>query len=504
LCLLIINCFAANHLQAPPASNLAVEVIDLSALTQRQRDAYAALINKHGKQVPGAPSGESAISLMQGYASTSMANTTCMVLRVYKPLVEQHGKEFAEKVEESDEEDGDLAWSGLDEEKMVLRQELQVTSPVAAAAPKLTKAQQKKLAKKQAAAAASGGTVRISLETLVSDEDVDRDFKAKLEATEALLLMTIIKDYDLSGSVKGWFGSLLQRTLGGQSWSKVLCVRLGLLAWQYPFRQSTFYCSSARRPVARSAAVLRAVAEWNKNLPSSERCTVLLDPTYQHEAAERAIVPSGWQPTPLPDSHIIDLRRYKGMTLQEYLKAIKYRDQEGNFKRAGGVVVESTEFTDEECSEVMRMWHQIADKRTSGGETAVLAKPDQSFLQQLGSTANAGDRSLMFLRANGGAQNVASCVLFRLGDTITSDLQGLDYEHARPLKAYFVMMQHVIAIALREGYSFVDFGPTTAKPKMDIGCKSVPLVAAMYAGNPIISAAIGIAAGNVSKSMSQQ
>jgi len=82
-----------------------------------------------------------------------------------------------------------------------------------------------------------------------------------------------------------------------------------------------------------------------------------------------------------------------------------------------------------------------------------------------------------------------------------TDLQGLDYELARPLKAYFVMMQHVIAIALREGRSFVDFGPTTPKPKCDIGCVSVGITGAMYANSPILRTAIRIAANKVTESL---
>ncbi|KAG8838070.1 hypothetical protein FRB91_007798 [Serendipita sp. 411] len=80
-------------------------------------------------------------------------------------------------------------------------------------------------------------------------------------------------------------------------------------------------------------------------------------------------------------------------------------------------------------------------------------------------------------------------------------MQGLDYELARPLKAYFVMMQHVIGIALKEGKSFVDFGPTTPKPKLDIGCTSVGITGAMYAVNPLLRAAIGVAASKVTSSM---
>jgi hypothetical protein len=201
-------------------------------------------------------------------------------------------------------------------------------------------------------------------------------------------------------------------------------------------------------------------------------------------------------------SHIIDLRPHKGKTLPEYLKAIKYRDQEAAFKRAGGDVVEDLEFGELSCAEVRRLWGMIAEKREGEGSTRVLAVPDENYFATVGK-GSAGKRSLLFLRIpdpdieSGLRIHIASCVLFRLGSTITSELHGLDYARARPLKAYFVMMQHVIALALAQGFDFVDFGPTTAKPKLDIGCMSVPMVGAMCASGPFLGAAIKVAARRV-------
>jgi hypothetical protein len=123
-----------------------------------------------------------------------------------------------------------------------------------------------------------------------------------------------------------------------------------------------------------------------------------LNPTYQHGDGEWAIAPSDWIPTPLPPSRVMDLRSYKNKTVAEYLKAIKYHDQEGHFKKANGEVLESTDFMDDQCAEVMCLWHQIAKKRTGEGETAVLSIPDEGMLMQLCGGPK-GDRSLLFLEA---------------------------------------------------------------------------------------------------------
>lgn len=502
-----VNFWASHYLQEPPPSSLSVEPIDLNDLSQPQRDAFAKLINKHGKVSPDAPAGDAAMSLMLAYQNSSLPNMKCRVLRVYKPSKIPDKSTILSTMAVNYTYEDDWAWRNLDLEQMAIKNrasflEAPVTPVVLApVVPKMSKKQQKKIAKAKAENAANGGPV-MPLSPIQSPEQLqaELEFAQKLESTEALVMLTEISDYDLTGTVQGIGGRILRRTLGGNSYFKPLCVRLGLLAFHWPFRQATFYTASTRRPVARSAAVLRAVAEWNDKRPKNERCAVLLDPTYKNGDGDRAIAPSGWQPTPLMPSHVIDLRPYKNKTLAEYLKAIKYRDQEAAFKKVKGEVIESVDFTDAQCAEVMSLWHQIAQKRTGEGQTAVLATPDEHMLMQLGADAK-GDRSLLFLRAEG--KTVASSVLFRLGDTITSDLQGLDHERARPLKAYFVMMQHVIAIALKEGRSFVDFGPTTPKPKMDIGCTSVPITGAMYAVSPFLRASIGIAANKVTESMTE-
>jgi hypothetical protein len=83
---------------------------------------------------------------------------------------------------------------------------------------------------------------------------------------------------------------------------------------------------------------------------------------------------------------------------------------------------------------------------------------------------------------------IASSVIFKFGKKLlTTDLQGLTHEKARPLKAYFAMMQWITKAALENGFEFIDFGPTTAGPKMDLGAFQAPMQAAGYASNPIVA-----------------
>jgi hypothetical protein len=238
---------------------------------------------------------------------------------------------------------------------------------------------------------------------------------------------------------------------------------------------------------------MHSIAKWNKH---NEKCTILLDPTYKHDYSEAGIGFSGWIKVTLPNSHIIDLRPYKTSSLKQYFKGVKYRSQENTFKQAGGEAVETFDFTTENCQIVVDMNNNIAESRTEGNQSDTLLHPTAQFIQGIGMHYNESKyRSLLYLKVDN--KIIASCVIFRLGDTITSDIQGLDGEVSKKYKAYFVMMQEVIRIALDEKISFVDFGPTTETAKVSIGCEVVPLVGSLYPKNKLLGPIIKLAASKV-------
>lgn len=518
----LISLTATAFLQSRPESHLKVEVFDVNSLSAAQVKAFATLIDKFGKTVPGSPSGENAMSMLRSYAAVKMPGLKCRVLRVYKPtanskdsLANIQNKAANMASQSVADYYTDKEFQNLDRQNVLpsdLELELEtqslrtlvsmVTQSGSGDKPKTLSKNQLKRMKKKAAVGKKRESVPFPLENPISKEEIRKEveFNEKIMATEALVLLTCIDNYDLTTSSNSKFYRFLYKTLGGGSPIKFwrpLCVRLGLLGFHWPFRQATFYCSPTKRPVARSSAILRAITEWNKQLPSKEKCSIMLDPRYANDTSERAIEPSGWSRVPLPPSHIVDLRPYKGKSLNEYLKGVKYRNQNGTFEKADGEVIETTDFSEENCAEVLRLWKNIAEKRTGDGNTSVLADPTLELFETLGDRQinQHGDRSLLFLRVDG--VNIASCVLFRLGDTITSDLQGLDHELARQYKAYFVMMQETIQIALKEGISFVDFGPTTAKPKLDIGCRSIPLIGGITTVSLILRCGLGMFAKNI-------
>lgn len=494
----IILCTRYYRLRHAP--RLMVEVIDLSSMNPIQKTGYAHLIDFNSRSNPGIL-GETALALMETYSQSKVPNVRCKVLRVY------NDKDVFDGPSRYTNRKGLSTWEVLDQEKTIFgldssntQSEQDIRSLIEdnlSQEKPLSKNQRKRLAKK-----AAKKRVSKSLDSILDKEKSQSDFLERqriykeLMSTEALVLLTAIDNYDLTEAIPGKFGRALGRMFGKDSKLRLLTIRFGLLGYHWPFKRATFYTSSTKRPVARSAAVMYAISKWNKKQPCSERCTMLLDPLYKNELPSEAIEYGGWYKINLPASHIIDLRPHKNQNISQYLKSIKYRNQDGNFIRNGGEYIEIKDFSMEDCHKVIKLWNNIAESRASSGRTAMLATPDVDFIYHLGLVANEKkDRTLLFLKVNDTI--IASCVLFRLGDTITSDLQGLDHEVGRHYKAYFVMMQKVISIALEEGRSFVDFGPTTEKPKLDIGCSNVPLTGAIRANQPILSPVIAYSADQV-------
>ncbi|CCH41604.1 putative membrane protein [Wickerhamomyces ciferrii] len=486
------------YLNPPRKLNkLKVEEIELSKLNKTQKSEFAKLIQFNHKTNPGID-GQAAMALLEAYSISPLKGMKCKVLRIYKDDIESNLPTYETY----------KGWDALDKQNLIFDDDFEryssVETLVEDAKPlsknqlkKLQKKQQQKQQKKQQKQQSNQSTSFFNNETINTEEDYEKakEFYQKLISTEAISLLTVIEDYDLTNSVEGPFGKFLSYCFGVNSMTRLMTIRFGLLGFHWPFRKATFYCSSTKKPVARSAAVMEAISHWNSNLNAGEKCSIILNPTYANDHSSSAIEASGWNTLPLPSSHVIDLRPYKGKSLSFYLKQIKYRNIDTKFSEDSGEVLEKFEFTTEDSQDLIKLWKNISNKKSESGKHSNLINPNEDFIMSMGEVNENKDRSLLFLKVNN--ENLASSVLYRLGDTITSDLQGIDYSQGKEYKAYFVMMQKVIEIALKEGKNFVDFGPTTSKPKLDIGCQSIPLKGAITAPNRFLSLCVKFAASNV-------
>ncbi|CAF3468711.1 unnamed protein product [Rotaria socialis] len=313
--------------------------------------------------------------------------------------------------------------------------------------------------------------------------------------TEAIVFLTLISHYDTTVSAlpKSSWGGILQRTLGSQNCMpcfRPLALRLGLLGFHWPFRAGIFFTSCHADAASRAVHVLESVLEWNGMQNSKLHCDVLLLPTLSTEPMARAINSAGFFPLPLPPTHMLDLRSHHGKTLEEYMKSLKKsrrRPYLQQFLKKGGIVEVIHDLSRLEVGAIVcDQWENIARARQEKNEPPTLARPSAQFITAIGHTMIESYRSVILLRFNN--EVIASSVIFKFPNKLfTTDIQGLTHEKARPLKAYFVMLQWVIKEALNEKFDFVEFGPTTPGPKMDLSCTQVPLQAAGYCGNPIIA-----------------
>ncbi|CUM68059.1 uncharacterized protein PRCAT00005774001 [Priceomyces carsonii] len=470
------------------ARELIAEEIDLSSLKPYQRAAYAKLISSNSRSNAGV-SGEEILSLMDAYSVSKLDNLRCVVLRIYDPRKsgsisspDERNRLF-EKYQAVDYNEKFF----FDEAKEDLSVEILDTLKP------MSKNQRKRLLKK---ANAKKKVVEFPLNSVTSDAEFEDEMKfySDLKSTEALVLFSIVDSYDVTSSIPGRLGKIMSRYFGANSFSKFLCIRVGLLAFHWPFRHSIFYCSSTKNLGLRNALIFKAIAKYNNR--QKRKCTIIIDPMYSCPATDNSINYSSWVEVSLPPTNIIDLRPHKKESPLEFFKSIKYRVQSDAFLNAGGVVFEKKEYSKSSCSTALDLWSNIAVSRMEHGCNGYFANPNLDFFETLVSYDNEmSKRSLLFLEIDGEA--IASCVLFRLGETITSDLQGLNYEKGRRHKAYFVMMETVVKIAMKEGKSFVDFGPTTDASKHSIGCQSVHLTGALYTSLPFVSGIINFVAKKI-------
>ena len=313
--------------------------------------------------------------------------------------------------------------------------------------------------------------------------------------TEAIVLLTIIHQYDTTESafLQGPWSSILRRMLGSQNCipcCRPLVLRLGLLGYQWPFRTGVFFTVHRNDTISHAADVLQSIIEWNEMQNSKLHCNVLLLPSLSTELVARAIHTAGFFPLPLPPTHILDLRPHHGKTWKEYMKTLKKGNRRPYLQRflaSGGIIEEIHDLSRIEVgTTVCAQWDNIAKVRREKNEPPTLARPSVQLITAMGHMMAEPYRSVVFLRFNN--EVIASSVIFKFPKKlITTDIQGLTHEKARPMKAYFVMLQWVIKEALEKKFDFVDFGPTTPGPKMDLGCIQVPLKAASYCGNCLIA-----------------
>eukprot|EP00471_Norrisiella_sphaerica_P013303 CAMPEP_0184505176 /NCGR_PEP_ID=MMETSP0113_2-20130426/52853_1 /TAXON_ID=91329 /ORGANISM="Norrisiella sphaerica, Strain BC52" /LENGTH=648 /DNA_ID=CAMNT_0026894859 /DNA_START=744 /DNA_END=2690 /DNA_ORIENTATION=- len=293
----------------------------------------------------------------------------------------------------------------------------------------------------------------------------------------AYVFVTICEKFDLTNYIPGILGSILGRIFGSDGCIPLLSLRWGIIGFQYPFHSGLFLVKSDD-PKFDMTMVQRAVVGWNDSL--TRTCHVLQSPCYVTQLDSRAFQDAHFLNLAVGPSVLVDLRRYKGMTYKEFqrvaLKKGNRRNHDAFFAKKGGTIVVSREFEDfdtEYPRVVARLAQYTANRRSAVGEVVIPVPVTATLIQSISEVHQHEFRSLFGMSVNGQPAGSAVVFEFPASRLMTSDMSGLRHEIARPTRAYFAMLAVTVEKALKEGFDFVDFGPTTLEPKMDVGGRLV-------------------------------
>lgn len=296
-----------------------------------------------------------------------------------------------------------------------------------------------------------------------------------------LIFITIVERFDLARYVPGCFGRALSRMFGSFSCIPILSLRWGLVGFQWPFHSGVFMMRRAATDAGRvdeMVQIQRALVRWNDR--SDVGCDVLFLPSMVTQAESLAFERSNFLNMPIGPSVVVDLRRYRGASFKEFQRAALKRSDRRNhadyFERKGGsfhVSRDFSQFSDAYPRVVASLTGFTAQQRMQRGELPAFCRITPLAVQTIAERHGREFRRLFGVKVNGVDAGCATMFEFPATRLITSDMQGLRHEVARPSRAYFAMLARTVEIGLREGVDFVDFGPTTIAPKVDVGGRLV-------------------------------
>jgi hypothetical protein len=141
------------------------------------------------------------------------------------------------------------------------------------------------------------------------------------------------------------------------------------------------------------------------------------------------------------------------------------------FVAAGGTLEELSDDIDEHVPAIADLYRRTEQHHVALGELRNPILIDEPFLRRFGALPRANRRVLL---ARIGSEIIGFALVLIDGETLYFNQCGLDYQRAEPARAYFNLYYGLIQIALREGLSGIDMGPTTYEAKRRVGSVRVP------------------------------
>ena len=381
----------------------------------------------------------------------------------------------------------------------------------------------------------------VCLRVFLTDASLNRTEDG--DDTVALIFLSIRHHYDLSPyflrmltPIQACFPFLCAPALLSQTIRRWLSFRFAVIGFHWPFRsciaftkpasEFAHYLQLKEHPlpeltsaedeqtvahVARYTAMLQLARQWDASLPRDKQSDFMLFPVLASSPVVDAIPAAGGSALPILPTYVVDLREVKGGGWQDFKRLLRRqfnrKVREGPFEGAGGNsdVTEGDQVTEQQVTELCRLWHQVADYRGNKDQTACLMEPNTVFVQEL---CHHPARFIRLLSLKLKDVTVAASLLFSLSPSVmTSDVAGFNYpaleaagkEANQQIKAYPVKLAAVVKEAISSGYEWVDFGPTTGASKMELGAREIPLTGGLFYHGTITSVVVKIAATCLSR-----
>lgn len=87
-----------------------------------------------------------------------------------------------------------------------------------------------------------------------------------------------------------------------------------------------------------------------------------------------------------------------------------------------------------------------------------------------------------------GEKPVGFTQLLPNGEELVFEFVGLDYACNAKMPVYHRMLYEIIKYGIEKGFKTIDFGQTADDTKLKLGCRYVPLYAALHHSNPLVNA----------------
>jgi predicted N-acyltransferase len=283
----------------------------------------------------------------------------------------------------------------------------------------------------------------------------------------ALALAHTIHDLDL-GSYVGGVTQRIFTAIGSLGW-RPLKMDVGFL--EIPFCNLPGIFLTAEGERRESEVVGELIRLTRTNLPSDIFCVK----TYDHKPSEQALAALGMMSTSFPANTCLQL---PFSTFDDYLKSLSQEHRgllRANKRKFAALNGRVTRVDDLEATLRITadLFHITEAFHHAKGDMGRPLEMSAEFLRCLNRNAAPGNRFLLVAHVNG--EPAAVMLVLRSGTQLLAVKAGLNYELAKPSRAYFNLYYAMIEWAIENGIEFIQMSAEAYDLKRRIGGTTAPV-----------------------------